>query len=58
MTFISQPGMFLALIVEATNASGLAVKFKTPGNIKSVTVRGYHLREVTTPPSQRLPASI
>lgn len=50
--------MFLALIVEATNASGLAVKFKTPGNIKSVTVRGYHLREVTTPPSQRLPASI
>ena len=54
---ISLPsGMFSALIVEATNVSVLAVKFKTPGNIKSMTVCGYCLIEVK-PPSQRLPAS-
>lgn len=27
LAFVSQPGMFLALIVEATNISVLAVKF-------------------------------
>jgi len=50
--------MFLALIVEATNTAVLAVKFQTPGNIKSMTARGYGLTEVTKPPSHRSPASM
>lgn len=58
LAFLSQPGMFLALIVEATNASVLAVKFETPGTIKSMTVCSYCLIEVTKPSSQRLPASM
>lgn len=58
LAFLSQPGMFLASIVEATNTSVLAVKCKTPGNIKSMIVRGYGMTEVTKTPSQRLPASI
>lgn len=38
LAFFSQLGMFLALIVEATNTSAFAVKFKTPGNMKSKTL--------------------
>lgn len=58
MAFVSQPGMFLALIVEATNTSALAVKFETPGNIKSMTVHAYHSVQATKPHSQILPPSM
>lgn len=39
--------MFLALTVETTNTSILAVKFKTPGNMKSMTVYAYHSIQAT-----------
>lgn len=57
MAFVSQPGMFLALIVEATNTSALAVKFETLGNIKSMTVHAYSV-QATKPHSQILPPSM
>lgn len=58
LAFFSQPGMFLALIVEATNTSAFAVKFKTPGNMKSKTLHAYHSIKATKPHSQILSPSM